>query len=244
MGASSIRSEEHLIPFIRSQLAVKLLRKGFRTKQIAAVLNVTQAAVTQYLHRKRGAGSGGIPNIDELISPLADRLARRIRTGQGGIRISELMEISHKIMKMNLENAKAEAMPEEAEKQEPLYLLRERLRLEMTTAQKYLDMADATSDKHTKLLLRMIASDSMRNIDAMSQIVSWLENGGEQEFKTPPETLLEEMLSVENSARDLSLGRRINVKHPIGQLLLEWIAMDEGKHWRMMAKMLDLSKQR
>ena len=113
----------------------------------------------------------------------------------------------------------------------------------MTTAQKYLEMANTTKDEHTKVLLRMIASDRMRNIDAMSQIVTWLETGGESDFKIPSNILMEKMLSAENSAKEISLRKTVKVKHPISQLLLEWIDMDEGKHGRMVARMLNLSKQ-
>jgi predicted transcriptional regulator len=51
------RSEERLIPMIRARLAERLVREGFRPKEVAASLNVTQAAVTQYLKRNRGGNT-------------------------------------------------------------------------------------------------------------------------------------------------------------------------------------------
>ena len=75
-----IRSEEHLIPIIRVNLAQKLVREGFRAKEIADALNVTQPAVTQYLKGKRGRKSSrALNHIDVIIDPLAEKLVKRIR---------------------------------------------------------------------------------------------------------------------------------------------------------------------
>ncbi len=244
VGVSNMRSEEHLLPLIRSRLAEKLLQEGFRIKEIAAALNVTQAAVTQYLKRKRGANLQNLTNLDRLIDPLAEKLVRRIRSGLGGIKAAELLEASHQIMSMNMEREGAWTKPEESDRNESLELLRERLQLELTTAEKYLEMANTTEDYQTKLLLRMIATDSIRRSDVVSQMASWLEAGSESEFKMPSETLLENMLSVEDHAKEASLRDSIKVNHPVARLLLEWIDMDEGKHGEIVTRMLNLSKQR
>src|ERR1035437_5077716 len=61
------RSEEKLIPVIRARLAEKLVKEGFRPKDAGAALNVTQAAVTQYLKGKRGGNMAALNSIDHLI---------------------------------------------------------------------------------------------------------------------------------------------------------------------------------
>src|SRR4029077_13484969 len=75
------KSEERLIPMIRARLAERLIKEGFRPKEAAAALNVTQAAVTQYLKRKRGGNAPALASIDHLVDPLAEKLARRMRSG-------------------------------------------------------------------------------------------------------------------------------------------------------------------
>ena len=47
--ASDFRSEERLIPIVRARVAEKLASQGFRVKEIAAALNVTQAAVSHQI---------------------------------------------------------------------------------------------------------------------------------------------------------------------------------------------------
>jgi predicted transcriptional regulator len=89
---TGVRSEERLIPIIRAALAEKLAAEGFHVKEIAAALNVTPAAVTQYLKRKRGTNILSVGRIDHLIAPLAEKVAKGVRAGTGGIKTVELLE--------------------------------------------------------------------------------------------------------------------------------------------------------
>lgn len=68
--------------------------------------------------------------------------------------------------------------------------------------------------------------------------------GSESEFEVPSEALLASMLSMEDSANETSLRECVEVSHPVARLLLEWIDTDEGKHGKIAAKLLSLSKQR
>jgi hypothetical protein len=45
-----------ILPNIRSELAKKLSEKGLSQKEIAKKLDITQAAVSQYVNKKRGYG--------------------------------------------------------------------------------------------------------------------------------------------------------------------------------------------
>jgi rubrerythrin len=127
---------------------------------------------------------------------------------------------------------------------ESLELLRRRLQLELKAAEKYLELANKSSDDYTKLLLRMIASDSIKHGDVVSQIISWLEAGNKTSFELPTQAILESMLSLEDSANEESLRKSINVGHPVARILLEWIDTDEAKHGKMVSRILALSKQK
>jgi len=87
-----LKSEERLIPMIRARPAERLVKEGFRPKEAAKTLNVTQAAVTLYLNRKKGGNTSALTSIDHLIDPLPDKLIRRMRSGLGGIETTELVE--------------------------------------------------------------------------------------------------------------------------------------------------------
>ena len=120
-------------------------------------------------------------------------------------------------------------------------LLGSRLRLELDAAEKYLELANRASDNYTKLLLRMIAADSIRHGDVISQLMSWLEAGGRMEGSIPDEALLKSMLAIEDSAGEASLTREVEVDHPVARLLLRWIDIDEGKHEKMVNGLVSLS---
>jgi predicted transcriptional regulator len=244
--ATGVKSEERLIPVIRAKLAEKLAMEGFRVKDIATSLNVTQAAVTQYLKRRRGADAQRVANIDGLIDPLVEKLAVRIRSGLGGIETVDLLEAARQVMVMNAgSTVRQRVQPRQGEprRNESLELLRRRLQLELKAAEKYLELANKSSDDYTKLLLRMIASDSIKHGYVVSQIISWLEAGNESGFELPSQALLESMLSIEDSANEESLRKSIDVGHPVARILLEWIDTDEAKHGKMVSRILSLSKR-
>jgi predicted transcriptional regulator len=242
------RSEEKLIPLIRARLAEKLVEQGFRPKQAAVALNVTQAAITQYLKGKRGARGGrgnattatDIASIDHLINPLAEKLAKRLRSGMGSIETTELVEVARQVVVMSRGRMIIQEEPRRPERDEALKLLRERLRLELTAAEKYLELSNQTADDYSKMLLRMIASDSIRHGDVVSQVISWLEAGRDSEFEMPGKSILESLIALEDSAQEASLTESIHIAHPIARLLFQWIDADEKKHEKIVSKMLKL----
>src|SRR6185437_12393491 len=99
-----MKSEERLIPTIRARLAQRLSGEGLHVKEIAQTLNVTQAAVTQYLKKKRGAKLENVAVIDHLVDPLAEKLLKRRRSGLGGIETIELLETARQLMTFSAGN--------------------------------------------------------------------------------------------------------------------------------------------
>jgi uncharacterized protein len=242
---TAVESEERLIPVIRAALAEKMAADGFSGKEIAASLRVTPAAVTQYLKRSRGGKREGSISIDRLIEPLVEKVVKRARSGLGPVETVELLETAHQVMVMSAGREIVQSKSEQPERNASLALLRDRLQLELSAAEKYLELANRTSDDYTKLLLRMIASDSVRHGDVVSQVISWLEaSGGGRRFELPGEDILGSMLALEDSAKEASLRDNVKVDHPVARLLLEWIDTDEAKHGKMVAKMLAMNKRR
>ena len=64
----------YVIPTIRSELAKELLKLGMSQKNISILLNVSQAAVSQYKHDKRGYGIKFNKEIQGLIKEFAKDL--------------------------------------------------------------------------------------------------------------------------------------------------------------------------
>jgi len=200
--------------------------------------------VTRYLKRKRGTNILSVGRIDHVVAPLAEKVAKSVRAGTGGIKTVELLETARQVMVINTGRQIIARESEEPERNESLDLLRQRLRLELTAAESYLELANKTTDDHTKLLLRMIASDSIRHGDVVSQVISWLDSDSENGFQLPGEDLLKSMLALEDSADEANLRESIKADHPVARLLLEWIDMDEAKHGKMVVRMLAMGKRR
>ncbi len=131
----AVRSEERLIPLIRAAIAQKLAAEGFQVRQIAGALNVTSAAVTQYIKRRRGANLLAVGSIDHLIDPISERVAERIRSGSGSIGTLELLETARQVMVMSTGRSIVARGPMGLEKNESLELLRQRLQLELAAAE-------------------------------------------------------------------------------------------------------------
>lgn len=240
LHASRIASEERLLPVVRATLARKLAKRGFRVSEIARALKVTHAAVAQYLGGKRGASAQRMLNLDTLVEPLAEKLSERIRRG-ASVETVELLEAARQAMVMSTGQALAGRASTKARDEASLDLLRGRLRLELDAAEKYLALANRTSDEYTKLLFRMIAADSIRHGDVVSQLISWLESGGTGSGSIPEESVLKSVVALEDSAGEESLMKEVDVDHPVAQLLLRWIDIDESKHDRMVRGLMTLS---
>ena len=233
-------NEETLIPIIRARLALKLHQQGLKVKEIASALNVTQPAVTQYIKGRRGSAAVRLADLDRFVEPLADKLSGRNRMGLGGVELSELFETARQYITMSsgLPAQGKDRLPSSRHSTQDI--LRQRLELELTAAEKYLELANRTRDAYTKLLLRMISSDSIKHADVVSQLLSWIESGSGGQLGLPDEKLLKGLLAVEDKANESSLGKRIDVEHPVARLLLEWIDIDEDKHERILKRLLKL----
>ncbi len=235
----SVRSE-NMIPVVRARLAMSLKRQGLRVTEIAAALNTTPAAVVQYLKGKRGRLVARPAQVDRTIDALADKILQRVRSGvTEGVRMPELMEAADQMIIASKGNKMLEETTQKREKQ-VVEVLRQRLELELRASERCLESAVKFDDQYSKLLLRMIAADSMRHADVVSQIISWTELPHEPTLNVPKKEFLDTILQIEDKAGEQSLRDTVKISHPVARLLLEWIDADEKKHERVISKMVQL----
>jgi predicted transcriptional regulator len=234
---------ENMIPVVRARLALSLRREGLRVKEIAAALNTTPAAVVQYLKGKRGRLVARPAQVDRTIDALADKVLQRIRSGvREGVRMPELMEAADQIIIASKGSRLLEETTQKREKQ-VVEVLRQRLELELRASERCLESAVKFDDQYSKLLLRMIAADSMRHADVVSQIISWTELPHELTLNVPRKEFLDAIMQIEDKAGEQSLRDTVKISHPVARLLLEWIDIDEKKHERIISKMVHLLRQ-
>ena len=229
-----------MIPVVRARLALSLKREGLRVTEIAAALNTTPAAVVQYLKGKRGKLTVRPAQVDRTIDALADKVLQRVRSGvREGVRMPELMEAADQIIIASKGNRMLEEISQKKEKQ-VVEVLRQRLELELKASERCLESAVKFDDQYSKLLLRMIAADSMRHADVVSQIISWTELPHELTLNVPRKEFLDAIMQIEDKAGEQSLRDTVKISHPVARLLLEWIDVDEKKHERVISKMIHL----
>lgn len=240
--AEGVRSE-NMIPVVRARLALSLKREGLRVTEIAAALNTTPAAVVQYLKGKRGRLVVRPAQVDRTIDALADKVLQRVQSGvREGVRMPELMEAADQIIIASKGNKMLEETTQNKEKQ-VVEVLRQRLELELKASERCLESAVKFDDQYSKLLLRMIAADSMRHADVVSQIISWTELPHEITLNVPRKEFLDAIMQIEDKAGEQSLRDTVKISHPVARLLLEWIDVDEKKHERIISKMVRLLRQ-
>ena len=240
--AEGVRSE-NMIPVVRARLALSLKREGLRVTEIAAALNTTPAAVVQYLKGKRGRLNVRPAQVDRTIDALADKVLQRVRSGvREGVRMPELIEAADQIIIASKGNKMLEETSQKKEMQ-VVEVLRQRLELELKASERCLESAVKFDDQYSKLLLRMIAADSMRHADVVSQIISWTELPHELTLNVPRKEFLDAIMQIEDKAGEQSLRDTVKISHPVARLLLEWIDVDEKKHERIISKMVHLLRQ-
>ena len=230
-----------MIPVVRARLALSLRREGLRVTEIALALNTTPAAVVQYLKGKRGRLVVRPAQVDRTIDALADKVLQRVRSGvREGVRMPELMEAADQIIIASKGSRMLEETARKKTEKQVVEVLRQRLELELRASERCLESAVKFDDQYSKLLLRMIAADSMRHADVVSQIISWTELPHEPTLNVPKREFLDAILQIEDKAGEQSLRDTVKVSHPVARLLLEWIDADEKKHERIINKMVHL----
>lgn len=238
--AKSIKTQERMIPLVRAWVAKKLVKQGFRAKDVSSVLGITPAAVTQYVKGSRGRGLKELDRFENVLNALVEKTARRIRSNLGAIEMAELVDVVYQISAANSGQELLKEGLAKPEQAAALKLLRERLQLELVAAQRCLELTNRINDEYSKLLLRMIASDSIRHADVVSQVISWIETGHSTAFQPPDLTFLNSMLEIEDRATESSLAKSIEIPHPVAKVLLNSIDMDEEKHEKIVGELLNL----
>lgn len=235
-------NEEKMLPLLRACLARRLQTRGFRVYQISRTLGVTQPAVIQYLKGVRGKKTEELENQKQVIDALADKAAQRINDDKEPLGTIELLDVIHQILTVSSGEGMLHAGLVNNERNESIAVLKDRLQLELTAAQKCFSLANIAKGEYTRILLRMIASDSIRHADIVSQIISFLETGIEIPDEGLDRGLLTDILAIEDSADEISLRSMVKINHGVAKLLLESIDLDEKKHDRLLGKMKALGE--
>ncbi len=67
----------YLLPAVRKQLMMSMIQQGLKQKEVAELLNLTDAAVSQYVHNKRASGINFPEEILSQIDVSAQKLIKK-----------------------------------------------------------------------------------------------------------------------------------------------------------------------
>ncbi len=84
----------YILPAIRRELTTALKEKGIPQKEIAILLGITESAVSQYLHEKRGHGIKFNRKLLQYIKESADKIMENPQLG--AIEIQSILKESLK----------------------------------------------------------------------------------------------------------------------------------------------------
>lgn len=238
------KTTEQIIPPLRVLVAQALVSEyGYKKKQAAEAIGVTPSAITQYFKGKRGQDAeqlSALKDVQLVVANLAERISKRKDIESG---FPEIVQAAHHIMSLikgvtTLGIAGTSVRVPKAAKGE-MRVLRERLEEEVQAARKNLEVANSVKDDFVELLFRQIATDSMRHADIISLVMAKLESGENVKFDPPSIGLLKNLIASEDGSSGQHLNQHVDARHPALDALLESVDADEGKHVRMLRRLLE-----
>ncbi|MCS7142263.1 MAG: hypothetical protein NZ920_00495 [Aigarchaeota archaeon] len=235
---------EELLPAIRAAFSYALFNKHkLRKSEIAAILGVSPASVTQYLNSSRAANTYREmlrnAKVSKLLDSRVEDLAQRFKLKVPIDTSRELSELSIEVFRM----LKGEPMSREEVtlKGDVLEMIAERVKLEELAAKRALDVASRTTDELLKSALRQIATDSLRHAEILTLVSKGappLASISDQDL-----ALLEELARYESEAEEKDLDVLMKrFKTPTALALLTSIEYDEKKHRAMIDILLQLTR--
>jgi rubrerythrin len=112
-----------------------------------------------------------------------------------------------------------------------------RIELEERSAAKALELASKSDDPLLSMLLRQIASDSMRHADILTTLLRTLEGGTPSQVRDYG--VLKEMLAFEEQAESENLSELIKSDDPLVKALLMSVDLDERKHEALLRELME-----
>jgi predicted transcriptional regulator/rubrerythrin len=228
---------EELLTAARSAVATILVRQhNIRPSDVARVLGVSPATVTQYLKGRTGKIEllRRDPTLWSRIEVFSEEVAKGIRFGLTRSWSREVEELAMGLMREMKASARQRPLDDSVR-----FRILKRIELEERSAAKALELASKGDDPLLSMLLRQIASDSMRHADILTSLLRAIEGGTSspaRDYGT-----LREMLAFEEQAESENLSELIRSDDPLIRALLMSVDLDERKHETLLRELMEAS---
>lgn len=91
----------YILPSLRKELASSLMKKGLKQREIAKILNITPAAVSQYLKQKRGTTKFK-ESIQKEVEKSANKIMKdRFSAQREMFKLTDLIKRTHTICEIH-----------------------------------------------------------------------------------------------------------------------------------------------
>ncbi len=207
-------------------MATLLVRQhNIRPSEVARALGVSAATVTHYVKGRTGRIEllRRDPALWNRIEVFSEEIAKGIRFGLTRSWSAEVEELAVSLMREMKGSVDRKTLDDSVR----LKILK-RIELEERSAAKALELASKSEDHLLSMILRQIASDSMRHAEILSSLMRVMESGAS--FAARDYGALKEMLGFEEQAESESLSELIKSEDPLIRALLMSVDLDERKH--------------
>jgi predicted transcriptional regulator/rubrerythrin len=228
---------EELLTAVRSAVATTLVRQhNMKPSDVARALGVSPATVTQYLKGRTGKVEllRRDPALWSRIEVFSEEVAKGIRFGLTRSWSGEVEELAMGLLR------EMKASPHQRPLDDSVrFKVLKRIELEERSAAKALELASKGDDPLLSMLLRQIASDSMRHADILTTLLRTLEGGAPSPIRDYG--VLREMLAFEEQAESENLSELIRSDDPLVKALLMSVDLDERKHEALLRELMEAS---
>lgn len=216
---------------------------GLKKAETARILSVTPQAVTQYLKGVRAVTKRGVlsdPRVKEMVREYAGKIAFRKKP----MAETELLDLAYEVL-MVTGRPSSESLPTSEEvKAHALRILRNRMAAEQEAAEIFLSEAIKAKDDLVRLLLRQVASDSIRHADIVQATISAVERDlTDGELPNPARLRQLQQQEEKSHSHGFEEVKKL-LRSNVVKILLESIEADEAKHDIIIGKLAELASSK
>lgn len=239
---------ESVVTALRCAAARELVERfGYRKSEVAKIVGVTPAAVSQYVSGKRGgkliATLSSSTRPRAVVVELAGTLSDGFRRGNAATE-PHLLAAAGKIITLVSGEAVHDRAAPRADRKRVVLRLRKRLEEEHHAARQSMAFAQKSRDELVKSLFRQIAADSMKHADIVSLLMAHLDKPEPLLSLKPLEIKnIEEMMKHEEEAGDADIESLKPYVGDAAKLLIDSIEADEKKHLILLKGFMKLAKR-
>lgn len=234
---------EQVLPALRAEIIRILIEKyGFTKIQASRLLNVSPAAVTHYLGKRRGKlfNLKENVNVSNMIYSFVDKIVTRNKS----ISESDLYDLALRLSSLLEESSKKIEYSGESSRNKLIKVLRERAQAEHEAAEEFMETATKLNNEVTRMIFRQIASDSIKHADILMSTINLLEHEQGQRIEVPRRHELLSLLKKEEEVHIHSLDKvKDFLPHKLLKVIVESVEADEKKHAKILRSLLELAEE-